>query len=281
MVGATSDPGRLRLYLAGPLCVEWGSRVLGERDLPSRQARLLLAFLVCERSRPVPREALAELLWPRDAPPSWDSSLKALASKLRSLLRALAPAGSLLPEIRAQYGCYQVDLPGAWLDVEAAKAACDEGEGSLRRGDLGSAWGSFNVTVAIARRGFLPGESASWAEERRRELERLLARGLDGYAEVSLSIGQPALAVEAAREATTLDPLREASWRLMLRAHDAAGNRPGALAAFHELRALLREELGVSPSEETTALFTRILHEPPPSPPSPSPPPARGSGRSR
>ena len=30
-------------------------RVLGERDLPSRQARVLLTFLVCERARPVPK----------------------------------------------------------------------------------------------------------------------------------------------------------------------------------------------------------------------------------
>jgi DNA-binding SARP family transcriptional activator len=164
------------------------------------------------------------------------------------------------PEIRAQYGCYQLELPGeAWVDVEAARAACDEGEGALRREDLASAWGSFNVTVAVARRGFLPGESASWAEERRRDLQRLLVRGLDGYASVSLRIGQPALAVEAAHEATTLDPLREASWRLLLRGHQAAGNRPGALTAFHRLRELLREELGVSPSEETATLFDRIL----------------------
>jgi hypothetical protein len=130
--------------------------------------------------------------------------------------RALSEgAGAPQPEIRAQYGCYQLELPvEPWVDVEAAKASCDEGEGALRRSDVSAAWGRFNVTVAVARRGFLPGEAAAWAEERRRELQRLLARGLDGYA----------------------------------------------------LRALLREELGVSPSEETTALFTRILREPPPPP---------------
>jgi DNA-binding SARP family transcriptional activator len=260
MVGAASDAGRLRFYLAGPLVVEWGGRLLGERDLPSRQARLLLAYLACERARPTERDAVAELLWPRQPPPSWENSLKALVSKLRALLRELAPAGAPQPEIRAQYGCYQLELPvEPWVDVEAAKASCDEGEGALRRSDVGAAWGRFNVTVAVARRGFLPGEAAAWAEERRRELQRLLVRGLDGYSEVSLAIGQPALAVEAAHEATTLDPLREGSWRLLLRAHEAAGNRPGALAAFHELRVLLREELAVSPSDETTDLFTRIL----------------------
>jgi DNA-binding SARP family transcriptional activator len=44
-----------------------------------------------------------------------------------------------------------------------------------------------------------------------------------------------------------------------MRGHDALGNRPEALSAFHRLKGLLREELGVSPSAETQALFTRIL----------------------
>ena len=260
MVGSGAPVPRLRIYLAGPLRAEWSGRVLTERELPSRQARLLLAFLVCERSRPVSRDALAELLWPESTPPSWESSLKALVSKLRPFTRGLAPAGSSLPAIRAQYGCYQLELPpDAWVDVEAARAALDEGEGALRRASVASAWGPLNVAVAIGRRDFLPGEGAEWAEERRRELERLLVRALDGYAEATVAIGQPALAVEAALEAIALDPLREPSWRLLMRGHAAGGNRPEALAAFHRLRGRLREELGVAPSGETEALLSQIL----------------------
>jgi len=96
-------------------------------------------------------------------------------------------------------------------------------------------------------------------EERRRDLERLLVRALDGYAEAALAIGQPTLAVEVAHEALRRDPLREPSWRALMRGHEALGNRPEALAAFHRLKAQLQEELGVSPSAETEALFTRIL----------------------
>jgi DNA-binding SARP family transcriptional activator len=266
MVGVARTSPRLRLYLAGPLCVEWGAGVLTERDLPSRQARVLLAFLVCERARPVPRDALAELLWTQRLPPSWETSLKALVSKLRPFTTGLTPRGSSGPVIHGQHGCYQLELPrDAWVDVEAARAAVDEAEGALRRGCPKAAWGPFNVAVTVARRGFLPGESGGWVEERRRDLERLLVRSLDGYAEVALAIAQPALAVEASLEALDLDPLREPTWRALLRGHEALGNRPEALATFHRLKGLLREDLGVSPSAETQALFTRILRgEPPP-----------------
>ena len=133
-----ASPGplpRLRLYLTAPLCVEWGGRVLTERDLPSRQARVLLTFLACERARPVSRDSLAELLWPGTPPPSWDTSLKALISKLRPFTADLAPRGSSAPVIHGQYGCYQLELPrDASIYVEAARAALDEAEGALRRG---------------------------------------------------------------------------------------------------------------------------------------------------
>jgi DNA-binding SARP family transcriptional activator len=260
MVGVARTSPRLRLYLAGPLCVEWGGGVLTERDLPSRQARLLLAFLVCERARPVSRDALAELLWRERVPPSWETSLKALVSKLRPFTTGLTPRGSPGPVIHGQHGCYQLELPrDAWIDLEAARGALDEAEGALRRGCPATAWGPINVTVAVASRGFLPGEDGNWVEERRRDLERLLIRALDGYAEVALAISQPTLAVEAAHEALRLDPLREPAWRGLMRGHEALGNRPEALAAFHRLKVQLREDLDVSPSAETEALFTRIL----------------------
>jgi len=60
-------------------------------------------------------------------------------------------------------------------------------------------------------------------------------------------------------EVLRLDPLREPSWRALMRGHEALGNRPQALSAFHRLKARLREELGVSPAAETEALFTLIL----------------------
>jgi DNA-binding SARP family transcriptional activator len=264
MVGVPAGPGsRLRLYLAGPICVEWDGRVLDERDLPSRQVRILLAFLACQRARPSSCDVLADLLWPDVVPPSWETSLKVLVSKLRRGLGALAPARAAPPSIHARYGCYQLDLPAdAWVDLDAARTALDEAEGALRRSRPEAAWGAANVAVAVGRRGFLPGESSTWAEEQRRDLERLLVRALDVYAATAVAIGQPALAVEASLEALRVDPLREPSWRGLMVAHDALGNRPEALSSFHRLRVRLREELGVSPSPETQAVFGRILRGP-------------------
>jgi len=63
--------------------------------------------------------------------------------------------------------------------------------------------------------------------------------------------------------------------------HEALGNRPEALSAFHRLKAQLREDLGVSPSAETEALFTRICGAAGARRPAPGAAQARASPRAR
>jgi len=75
-----ATPPRVRL------CGEFAAWQAGTRiddRLPSRQARLLFALLVLERGRTLSREAIADALWPGAAPPSRDSSIRALLSGVR------------------------------------------------------------------------------------------------------------------------------------------------------------------------------------------------------
>jgi DNA-binding SARP family transcriptional activator len=54
-------------------------------------------------------------------------------------------------------------------------------------------------------------------------------------------------------------PLAETGHQLLMRALAARGDAAAALAAYDQLRQLLREELGVSPSPATQALHARLL----------------------
>src|SRR4051812_40107814 len=83
-------PGATVVRLCGSLVVEISGRRL-EGALPSRQGRLVFAYLVLHRGRPVGRDELIDALWPRRAPPSPDTLLTGLLSRLRGGL----PAGVL------------------------------------------------------------------------------------------------------------------------------------------------------------------------------------------
>lgn len=251
-----SEP--VRLYVTGRLTLEHGDQRLEQADLPGRQGRLALAYLALSRTRPVPRDELVDALWPDAAPPSADSALSAVISKLRSGLTRVGLDGATTLESSA--GCYALRLPPtAAVDVETAANSLDRGEGALRAGDLKRAWSSATVASAILRRPLLPGEDAEWVTVRRTKLRQLLLRAYDCVIDVWLQRGDTTLAIATARAAQEAAPFRESGHRRLMRAYAAAGDRAEALRVYEVCRTLLRTELGVSPSEETQALYRELL----------------------
>jgi DNA-binding SARP family transcriptional activator len=260
--GETLASPPLRIYLTGQVRIEAGGTLVGERQFPGRQGRLLFAYLVCERRRPVSRDELGEAVWPGQQPSAWEIALSALVSKLRRQLQSLGlPAGSAT--ISSYSGRYQLHLPSeTWVDVEAAVHALDEAEGRLRLGDLQRAWGAANVVVAIARRPFLAGEEGIWVDVRRTRLQDLLVRGLDCLAETSLQSGEATLAIQYAAEAVAREPFRETGYERLMRAHAVVGNRAEALLVYERCRKVLAEEVGADPSPALQSLYQRLLQWP-------------------
>lgn len=74
------------------------------------------------------------------------------------------------------------------------------------------------------------------------------ARGNDGYVN----------AVRYARRQVELEPWHEEPYRVMMRALAAMNQRETALAQYHALTNVLRQELGLEPSAETNALYKHL-----------------------
>lgn len=248
----------LRIYLSGRLTIEADGIRLGPNDFAGQQARVAFALLVGERSDPVPRAALAEALWPRHLPPSWETALSSIVSKLRTLLAraGLEPAEAL----STRDGCHELRLPrDAWVDHEVAADSIHEAEAALRAGDPAGAYGPSAVAHHIARRPFLSGEQGRWVEQRRERLASILVRALECRTSIYLWNGEHSLAVETARDAVALEPFRETAYQLLMRAHAAAGNTAEALRVYERCRSLISEELGVNPSPQTKAVHAALL----------------------
>ena len=194
-------------------------------------------------------------MWPDD---DGDGALDPILSKLRSVLRAAGLSGAECG-IRGGAGVVALELPAqSWVDVEAAANALDEAEGALRRNDA-AAWGLANTAVVITRRPFLPNAEATWIESQRSALRAMQLRALQCLVTASANNGETALAVQHASEMVQLDPFRETSYQLLMRMHAVAGDRAEALRVFARCREHLREELGVSPSPQTQAVYLEIL----------------------
>ena len=199
------------------------------------------------------------LLWPEGAPPAWSTALSAVVSRLRTQT-GLGPLANADVTITGGFGQHQFVLPAdVWVDLETAASAIDAAEGALRANDPKRAFGPATVAATIARRPFLSGDESAWAVRERTKLQRYRVRALECQAEVWLANGEPALAVEAAQDALSVEPFRESAHRLLMRAHALAGNRAEGLRAYQDLRGRLVTELGTDPSKETEAVYLELL----------------------
>jgi predicted ATPase/class 3 adenylate cyclase len=264
----------LKVGLCGGVIVEVDGRRIPDTSFAGRQGRLVWAYLVCERRRSVRREELGELLWPDRLPSSWTSSLSVVISKLRRLLSeaGLDPTDALA----GAFGSYRLHLPeGVWVDWEVAGQRVDQAEGALRAGELDAAVGAAEEAVQIAGQGFLV-DDCLWVDTQRERLRDLHLRALLAQAQAHLEAGRGGRAVIAAREALAVAELREASYRLLMQALAATGERAEALRVWERCRVMLADQLGVDPAPETEAVYLSLLGQP--SPPQPPVQPALPTG---
>ena len=257
MDGIRLEPCQVRIRLAGRVSLEVCGQLFDQTAFPGQQGRVAFAYLAAERGRPVERSELTDALWADEVPPSSETALNAIVSKLRRLLvRANLPCGALT----SGAGYYELRLPeSTWLDLEAAADAIHEAETAIHAGDPARAYGPSAVAHHIARRPFLPGWRGAWVESRRNRLRNVLLRALECRGEVYLWNHEYTLAVEAAYELMALEPLRESGHRLLIRSLAAAGNTAEALWAYEKCRRLIAKEIGVDPSRETKAVYNAVL----------------------
>jgi DNA-binding SARP family transcriptional activator len=245
----------IRFYLVGDLSIEHAAGVIGSDRLGGRQARLVLVRLGWEPGLAVSRDELAGLLWGEEPPASWETALAAVVSNLRSIL---APVEEV--SIAHEFGGYRLSAPAdSWTDVRAAREAIHEAEGALQRGRMTEVYAWTGVATSITRRPFLPGEESEWIERCRNELASIRRRGLEAAVEFCLWNREYPTAVRYAESLVEMSPFRESAHRGVMRAHAAAGDRAEAIRAYERCRRLLAEELGVSPSAETEALYESLL----------------------
>jgi DNA-binding SARP family transcriptional activator len=248
----------LRIYICGRLAIEWPGGVLLESDFPARQGRLMWAALVVGRRRPVDRGALADAIWGDEIPDGWDTTLNALASRLRTMLR---PVTATIPEltIRGDVGRYELVLPrDVFIDLERARAGLHAAETALDREQIDLALSEARVAMEIAARGFLDGEHAPWIVGQRRSLADLQIHAMECTLQGELKRGNYRRAEREAEELNAIDPLNETAYRVRMQASAALGNRSGIVRAMDACRTELRTQAGLNPSTKTERLFEQL-----------------------
>ena len=124
---------KARIQLCGRFVADIdGSRI--EDTLPGRIGRVLFAYLVLNRGRPLPRDTLLMAGWGEDAPAEARNALNVLLSKLRHGLGA--------EHLRGRTEIELLLPPATFVDAEAALEGAHRAESAHRGGTVGAGMGS-------------------------------------------------------------------------------------------------------------------------------------------
>jgi DNA-binding SARP family transcriptional activator len=100
----------------------------------------------------------------------------------------------------------------------------------------------------------LPDWYESWTLVAREAHRQLRIRALEKLCELLLAAGRLDEAFQLGLAAVAADPLRESAYRAVIRVHLEEGNVSEALRQYRVFRRLLRDELGLDPSERMQLL---------------------------
>jgi len=259
----------LTISLLGPLQVILDGEPVTAFE--SDKVRALLVFLAVESDRPHRRETLVGLFWPEQAERSARHNLSQALFNLRRAIRdhdAAHTKRGAPPFLSVTHQTIQFNSNSDYsLDTTAFGVlldACEEHRHS-RLETCDPCMARLQKAVVLYQgdffEGFSLGDSPAfeeWSVLQREWAHRLALSALHLLARCHEQHGELKQALQHTWRQLELDPWREKAHRQLMRLLALIGRRSAALRQYRVCRRVLEEELGVSPSEETTALYQRI-----------------------
>jgi DNA-binding SARP family transcriptional activator len=246
---------------------EVAARVLGPLDLTvaghriqkwnSLKARTVFEYLVIQVGRPVRREVLMELMWPDHSAGSARNNLNAA---LYSLRNTLDQQGRKVQYILYRDGCY---LPNPelmwWIDRTEFLTALQQAEMARRGGHSERAMNAYLRAVRLYRGPlFEDDRDGDWYLPEQRRLRELYLQALESLARMHLDQRDLATAIQFGQLAIGADQCCEPAHRLLMRCYALQHQQQLVGRQYQLCSAALRDELGVSPGEDTIQLFRSL-----------------------
>ncbi|GAA2143440.1 BTAD domain-containing putative transcriptional regulator [Kitasatospora kazusensis] len=247
----------MNILLLGP--VELRAHDGSSVHIGGARRRAVLATLAMDVNRVVPVGRLLDTVWDQAPPPTAKTVLQGHVAGLRGIFDDSIRLVTREPGYMLQADPEQIDVHRQQGLLARAQAQDDRAAVQLLRQALGQWRGP-----ALSDCG-----STALREGSAQRFESTRLQALEQLAERLLRIGQGPLAGAELAEALAAHPLRESLARLTMLCLQQEGRQAEALAAYHQVRLRLAEELGVDPGAELQAAFAQVL-APAPAPAAPA-----------
>lgn len=224
--------------------------------------RQLLALLAANVDKPVFMEGIVHSLWADRPPKSARQNIHQYVHKLRTALGRAA--------VVARGQSYALAV-GESLDSTRFRTLASLGRTAFDAGDCQSANESLRQALDLWHGDAFADVSACGAiAEEATALEQLRQCAHELWAETELALGRHRTLIPALTHYTQCHPYRELLRAQLMVALCRSGRRAEALAVYTDTYRTMRDDLGIEPCAELTALQRQILSGDPGNPVNPS-----------
>jgi DNA-binding SARP family transcriptional activator len=240
--------GTFRLYVQEQPINNWASR----------KGRNILKYLLLHRQHPVSKDILMDTLWPDADPSDTSRNLHQAVYSLRQTLRQERPDLQLVLYDKDRYLLHpEVSI---WLDFEEFEEHFQAGQRLLMAGQQTEAMAEYSIAETLYQGDFLEEDLyEDWPTSRREYLRNLYLSIANYLGDNYLQQGGYTAAIALCQKILAKDNCNEEAHRRLMECYVAQGQRHLAVRQYQVCVQALKEELDLTPAEETIALYQRII----------------------
>jgi len=253
--GQEDGPPSLVVYCLGPFRVYHNNQLITDWD--SLKARSILKYLVAHRGTPIGKEILMDIFW-QDADP--EAARRNLHQAIYSLRQTLRRGQPDFQHVHFESECYLLNPElEIWLDFSEFEEHAQAGRRLEVAGQLAKALAEYGIAEGLYQGDFLEEDLyEDWARVQREHLRNIyldIVGRLSGY---YLQQGEYVAATALCQKILAQDNCHEEAHRRLMQCYLAQGQRHLAMRQYQACVEALKEELDLTPSEETAVLYQRI-----------------------
>ncbi len=256
----SSDEKELMIRCFGRFQVTCSGTLIAEGDWKTRKVRSIFAYLLTHPEEPISEETLLELFWPTNG---LEKGRHALHTTIYRLRRALEPSlgkGGQSRYVLHKGNAYYFNrhIP-YWIDLEEFEKQIKRGQIFENQGETEQAQLEYEKAHALYTGAFIPEHSDEpWCTPFREKYQRLFIRSLLSLIQFAATRHAWKDVIQLAGRVLKEEPSNEQAHQMLMQAYFSTGKRDEAMQQYHVCLDLLKNNLHISPSEETVSLYQQM-----------------------
>lgn len=255
----TVRPNLEILTLGGFLVLRNGQTPISDQQWGGNRTKLLLKAILVHGIQEIPKEIIAEDLWPEGDPRSVNQNFKVTLHRLRKILEPDLAKHEKSSFVHLKNGLVSLDANHCQVDVQVFLTCCKDIKRAVLAKETGNILTLGRRVMEIYQGDFLPEDPyAPWVEMKRLALKDEYIATLMMMADIYEEQDRLKEATRCCRAVIAADACLEQANAKLMRLYTQQGRKNDAIKVYRKLKTALKEQLAVEPDPAITELYLQV-----------------------